>query len=283
MEKRRLGKTGHMSSVLAFGGAAVGNVTQDQADRAINLAVEHGINHIDVAPSYGEAELRLGPWLERHRKDVFLGCKTQVRDRGGAWESLKRSLDRLRVDHFDLFQFHAVDDLETLNVILGPGGAMEAVLEARKQGLVKFIGITGHRPYTHVEALNRFPFDTVLFPLSRVHAGHVNDFNNFVPLLEACRRNDVGAIAIKAISKRNWNGGARTHRTWYEPFATQPEIERSLWYTLSQEVATAPLPSDLDLWPMVIDAAERFKPMTAEEQQAALGEVAQYRPVSVPG
>jgi aryl-alcohol dehydrogenase-like predicted oxidoreductase len=282
LEKRRLGKTGHLSSIVTFGGAAVGKVTQDEADQAINLAQEHGINHIDVAPAYGDAELRLGPWLEKHRKDVFLGCKTQARHKAGAWESIKRSLERLRVDSFDLYQFHAVDDLETLSVVLGPGGALEAVLEAKQQGLIRFIGITGHRPYTHVEALNRFDFDTVLFPLSRIHAAHVNDLNNFAPLLEAARRKDVGMIAINAISKRPWDGATRTHRTWYEPFDTQEEIDKSLWYTLSQGVTTAPLPSDLQLWPMVIDAAERFRPMTPDEQSAALSDVAQYRPIYVP-
>ena len=282
MEKRRLGKTGHMSSLLAFGGAAVGRVTQREADRAIGLAREHGINHIDVAPSYGDAELRLGPWLKRHSKEVFLGCKTTARDKAGAWESMKRSLERLKVDRFDLFQFHGVDDLETLHVIVGPGGALEAVLEAKQQGLLSFIGITGHRPYTHVEALNLFDFDTVLFPLSRVHAAHSNDFNNFGPLLAAAHKKDVGTICIKAISKRPWGGTVRTHTTWYEPFDTQAEIDQSLWYTLSQGATTCPMPSDLELWPMVIDAAERFKPMTPDKQESALKEVSRYRPISVP-
>jgi aryl-alcohol dehydrogenase-like predicted oxidoreductase len=175
MEKRRLGKTGHMSSVLTFGGAAIGQVSQQEADAAIELAVKHGVNHFDVAPTYGEAELRLGPWMEKNRNEIFLGCKTTERSKAGAWESLQHSLERLRVKHFDLFQFHGVNDLETLNAILGPGGALEAVLEAREQGLVHYIGITGHRPFVQVEALNRFPFDTVLFPLNRVLAARRND------------------------------------------------------------------------------------------------------------
>jgi aryl-alcohol dehydrogenase-like predicted oxidoreductase len=284
MEKRRLGKTGQVSTILTFGGAAIGNVTQAEADKAIELAiVEHGVNHVDVAPSYGQAELRLGPWLQRHRKEVFLGCKTTARDKITAWESIKHSLDRLRVDHFDLFQFHAVDDLETLNIVLGPGGALEAVLEAKEQGLLRFVGITGHRPYVHVEALNRFDFDTVLFPLSRVHAGHMNDFNNFVPLLHAAKTKDVGLISIKAISKRNWPGTTRSHQTWYEPFDTQKEIDRSLWYTLSLGVTTAPMAGDLALWSMILDAAERYQPMSQAEQQEAITEVAQYRPIASPG
>lgn len=283
MEKRRLGKTGHMSSILALGGAAFSTVAQAEADAAINTALEHGINHIDVGPLYGDAEIRIGPWMGRHRKDFFLGCKTQARDKNAAWESIRRSLDRLRVDYFDLFQFHGVDDLETLGRILGPGGAMEAVLEAKRQGLIKHIGITGHRPFVYVEAINRFDFDTVLFPLSRVHAAHVNADNNFSPLLEACKRKDVGTIAIKAVSKQVWQTDTRAYRTWYEPFDDQRQIDRSLWYTLSQGVTTAPMPSDLRLWSKVIDAAERFRQMSLEEQAAAVDEVKQYQPISSPG
>ena len=283
MEKRRLGKTGQMSSILALGGAAIGTVTQAEADAAITMAMEHGINHIDVAPSYGDSELRIGKWMPEHRKDFFLGCKTQARDKASAWESIKRSMERLKVSYFDLFQFHGVDDLKTLDTILGPGGALEAVLEAKQQGLIQYIGITGHRPGVYVEALNRFDFDTVLFPLSRVHAAHFDNDNDFRPLLEEARRKDVGVITIKAISKRLWPSGDRSYHTWYEPFDTKAEIERSLHYTLSQGVTTCPMPSDVRLWPMVISAAERYRPMAASEQQTALDEVRQYQPISVPG
>lgn len=283
MEKRRLGKTGQMSTVLAIGGAAVGNVTQEEADAAMRLAMEHGINHIDVAPSYGEAELRIGPWMTEHRKEFFLGCKTQARDKAGAQESIKRSMDRLRTDHFDLFQFHGVDDLDTLGRILGPGGALEAVLEAKQQGLIRHVGITGHRPSVYFEALKRFDFDTVLFPLSRVHAAHFDEGNDFRPLLDAAKRNDVGVLAIKAISKRNWPDTERPYHTWYEPFDQQAQIDRSLWYTLSQGATTCPMSSDIRLWPLLISAAERYKPMTAEEQTVAVDDVKEYRPISLPG
>ena len=228
MEKRRLGKTGHMSSILTLGGAALGTITQAEADAAITMAMEHGINHIDVAPSYGEAELRIGPWMPEHRNDFFLGCKTTERDKAGAWESIKRSLDRLQVSYFDLFQFHGVDDLDTLDTILNPGGALEAVLEAKQQGLIKYTGITGHRPNVYVEALKRFDFDTVLFPLSRVHAAHFNEDNDFRPLLDLAKQKDVGLITIKAISKRVWPSTDRSYHTWYEPFDSQEDIERSL-------------------------------------------------------
>lgn len=280
MEKRRLGKTGHMSTILTLGGAAFWEVTEAEADAAINLAIEHGINHIDVAPRYGDAELHIGRWMPRYRKDFFLGCKTMARDKAGAWESIRRSLSRLQVDDFDLFQLHAVDDVETLDTILGPDGALEAVLEARQQGLLKYIGITGHRPGVYAKALERFDFDTVLFPLSRVHAAHFNDKNDFRPLVELAQRNDVGMIAIKAISKRLWPSKSRPFSTWYEPFDAQADIDRSLAYTLTQGVTTCPTAGDVKLWPMLIDAAERFTPLTPTEQAAALDEVAQYQPIS---
>ena len=279
MEKRRLGRTEHMSSVLAFGGAALGRVTQAEADAAIELAIGHGVNHFDVAPTYGQAEVRLGPWMEKHHNEIFLGCKTTERSKAGAWESLQRSLERLRVDGFDLFQFHGVNDLETLDVVLGPGGALEAVLEAREQKLVQHIGITGHRPAVQVEALNRFPFDTVLFPLNRVLAARRNDYSDFSVLLDQAKQKDVGMIAIKAVTKRPWQSPSHIYRTWYEPFDDQVDIDKSIWYTLSQGITTAPMPADPALWPMVIDAAERFRPMDSEEQAAVISEAGRYQSI----
>jgi aryl-alcohol dehydrogenase-like predicted oxidoreductase len=279
MEQRRLGKTEQMSSLIAFGGAALGPVTQAEADAAIDMAVEHGVNHFDVAPIYGEAEIRLGPWMEKNRKEVFLACKTHVRSKTKAWESIKRSLERLRVDQFDLYQFHGVDQLETLNVILGPGGALEAVLEAKEQGLIRHIGITGHRPYLQIEALNRFEFDTVLVPISPVFAAHPDDFNDFATLLELAHQKDVGIIAMKTFAKRRWLGEGHRYRTGYEPFNRQAEIDASLWYTLSQGVTTAAMPGDLKLWPMVIDAAERFRMLEVQEQADAVRQMRRYWPL----
>lgn len=279
MEKRRLGKTGHQSTVITFGSAAFWKVSQDEADAAIELALEHGVNHFDVAPSYGQAEVRLGPWMEKHHNEVFLACKTGKRGKSQAWEQINRSLETLRVDHFDLYQFHGVNDIEALNVILGPGGALEAVLEAQGKGLVRHIGITGHHPFVLVEALRRFDFETVLFPLNRVLAAHPNDYNDFVPLLETAAAKDVGTIAIKSVTKRPWEGPMHMYRTWYEPFDEQEGIDKSLWYTLSQGVTTAALPSDARLWPMVLDAAERYRPMTAQEQAEAVAEVERYKPI----
>jgi aryl-alcohol dehydrogenase-like predicted oxidoreductase len=276
MEKRRLGKTGQMSSIVTFGGAALWLVSQAEANAGIEMAIQHGINHIDVAPQYGQAEMRLGPWLEKHRAGIFLACKTMERTKIKAWESIKQSLKTLRVDHFDLFQFHGVDDLETLTKVLGHGGALEAVLEAKQQGLIRFIGITGHRPKIIIEAMNRFDFDTVLFPVNRGMAAHPNDSNDFNTLLQVAHKHDVGTIAIKAIAKSHWEQPMHMYKTWYVPFEEQNDIDKSLWYTLSQDITTAALPGDLRLWPMVINAAERFSPMNAQKQVEAVSEVIQY-------
>ncbi len=281
MKVRRLGKTEHMSSIIALGGAALWQIEQAEADEAIEMAISRGVNHFDVSPTYGQAEIRIGSWLARSKKKVFLACKTRERGKTQAWEGLKRSLETLKVESFDLFQLHGVDDTETLNVVLGPGGALEAILEAKEQGLVRFIGITGHRPFVHLDAINRFDFDTVLFPLNRVHTAHRDDWNNFFPLLEMAHQKDVGVIAIKSIAKRPWET-TRSYRTWYEPFDKPAEIEESLWYTLSQDITTAVMPSELKLWSMVIDAAEKFNPLDEKEQQKAISRVAQYQPLVAP-
>ena len=181
METRPLGKTGHHSSIVVFGGFAVGWVDQAEADAALDMAYSNGINHIDVSPMYGEAEARIGSWIGRNGKKFFLACKTHEREKASAWESLQRSLETLKVDSLDLFQFHGVDSVAALDRILGPGGAMEAVQEAKVQGLLRFIGITGHNPPLHNIALQRFDFDTVLFPLNRIHAAHPTDWHMLQP------------------------------------------------------------------------------------------------------
>lgn len=274
MENRSLGKTGYKSSVLALGGAALWDVTQDEADTAIRMTLDHGINYFDVSPRYGQAEMRLGPWIEKHRKEIFLACKTADRGKTKAWESIRRSLDRLRTDYFDLFQFHMVSDTETLNVVLGPGGALEAVLEAKDKGLVRCIGITGHRPYVQIEALNRFEFDTICFPLNRVISARPNDYSDFSFLMDVAHEKGVGIIAIKAVAKQPWGLGPHMYRTWYEPFSNQIDIDKGIWYTLSQSVSTAVMPADVRLWPAVIDAAERFELQDTFEQEAAIMEIA---------
>ncbi len=283
METRRLGRTGHQSSIIIFGSFALFRVGQKEADAALENALDNGINHIDVSPVYGQAEERIGSWFKRNGKRFFLGCKTHERRKDGAWESLNHSLETLHVDHFDLFQLHGVDSLDVLNTALGPGGAMEAVLKAREQGMVRYIGITGHRPPVHNEALQLFDFDTVMFPLNRVHAAHPLEWNDWRPLLKTAKQKDIGVMAIKSVAKQAREGpNEKGYNTWYEPFDEAREIEKSLWYTLSQDITAAVMPGELRLWPMLIDAAKRFKPLSAEQQQRYVSEASRYQPLVGP-
>ena len=287
MEKRRLGKTGHNSSIIIFGGFALFRISQAEADEAIENAWSNGINHIDVSPIYGEAEKHLGSWFKRHGKQFFLACKTAERKKKGAWESIKRSLETLHVEKFDLFQLHGIDDPKTLKTALGPGGAIEAIIEAKEQGLLDYIGITGHNPINHNLALQLFDFDTVLFPLNRIHAAHVTEWNDWKPLMKTAKQKDVGLMAIKSVAKGTWpDGVAREHahkyNTWYEPFEKEEDLKKSLWFTLSQDITGAVLPGDLKLWPAMIEAAHNFKHLSKKVQQEYMDEVKKLKPLMGP-
>ena len=272
MERRRLGRTSHWSSVVTFGTAAIGRVSQEVADRAVRTALDAEVNHIDVAPSYGEAELRLQPWIGQIRNRVFLGCKTKERTREAAGAELRRSLERLGTDRFDLYQLHAVSKLADLDECTRTGGALEALVEARKEGLVRWLGITGHThdaPRTHGEALRRFDFDTVMFPLNFVLWANPEYRRDAEALLEACRARDVGVHVIKAVAKDPWGERARTHTTWYEPFTDPAVIDQAVAFVLSQPVTTLCSVGDVTVLPRVLAAAERWRRMD-EAAQAAL-------------
>ncbi len=280
MEKRRLGRTGHLSTVITFGAVALARVSQAEADRAMELVLEYGVNHIDVAPSYGEAEVRLGPWMPQIRSQVFLGCKTQQRTREGAWAELHRSLERLRVDSFDLYQLHAVGTLEELDKCTAPGGALEAIIQAREQGLVRWIGITGHghqAPATHLEALRRFDFDTVMFPLNFVLYSDPAYRAAADQLLRVAREKDVGVQIIKTVARGPWGTEPKTHDTWYAPFTDPEKIYRAVAFVLSLPVTTLTTPGDLRLLPHVLAAGARFRPLSQEGMAALLAEARQYQ------
>jgi len=215
MEKRRLGRTGHMSTVLTLGCAALWSVSQREADEVLELALEHGINHIDVAPTYGDAELRLQKWMREHRDDFFLACKTRERTKDGAAAEILRSLERLGVDYFDLYQLHGLDDPRELEVVFGEDGAMEAIMEAREEGTVRHIGITSHNPLSAVEAIRRFDFDTVLLPLNYILLRHAVPANDYRPLLKLAKEKDMGTIAMKAFTKEPWPTEERRYQTYY--------------------------------------------------------------------
>ena len=277
MQTRRLGRTEQKSTIVIFGGSALASVSQREADQTLPLLLEHGVNHIDVAPNYGEAELRVGPWMQTHRRDFFLACKTERRTKEEATKELRRSLERLRVDHVDLYQLHAVDEPDDLEIALGPGGALEAILQARQEGLLRFVGITGHSPAVQAEALRRFEFDTVMFPLNFVLRAHRSELNDWEALLRLAREKDVGVMAVTAIAKGSWSTETRPYRTWYEPFDDQEAIDRALWFTLSQDVTAALTAGDVRLIPKVVDAAERFRPLSSEEQAQLVATGSQLR------
>ena len=279
MERRRLGRTGQMSTVVAFGSAGVGRVSQDVADPAIQTALDYGVNHFDVAPSYGDAELRLRPWMPRIRKQIFLGCKTKQRSRHAAKAELHRSLERLGTDRLDLYQLHAVCKLQELDECTGKGGALEALIEARDEGLTRWLGITGHShdaPATHLEALRRFPFDTVMFPLNFVLWAIPEYRRDVIKLLEHCRQKDVGVHIIKTLAKDPWGDRPKTHTTWYEPFTDQAIIDQAVAFVLSQPVTTLCSVGDVTVLPKFLAAADHYHPLTSGAQEALVATAGQY-------
>ncbi|NUO34191.1 MAG: aldo/keto reductase [Dermatophilaceae bacterium] len=274
METRRLGRLGHESSVLIYGAAALAEVTQDVADASIQQALDGGINHFDVAASYGEAELRLGPWMPRIRDRIFLATKTGRRDRDSAWREINASLERLQTDRVDLLQLHAIGDLGELDLATGPDGALEAAVRAQDEGLVGAIGVTGHgqeAAQTHLEALRRHPFATVLTPLNPVLWRDDTYRTAYLALVDEVRRQDAGLMTIKTVSRRNWPQGAdQTHSTWYEPFQRQEAITAAVsWVLAHDEVAGIPTAGDVGLLGMLLEAERnRITPAEAELQLA---------------
>lgn len=279
MEQRRLGRTGHMSSVVAFGAAGIGKVDQETADKAIQTALDHGVNHIDVAPSYGEAELRIGPWMPKIRSQVFLGCKTNIRDAEGSWDQCQRSLERLQTDRFDLYQLHSVGKLEALNEVTAKGGALETLIKAREQGLTKWLGITGHThdaPSTHLEALRRFDFDTVMLPLNFVLWSIPQYRRDFEALLEECARRDVGIHVIKTLAKGPWGEQEKRYACWYEPFDDQPTIDQSVAFNLSLPITTMCSTGDTVILPRMLAAAERARALQPAARESLLATAGRY-------
>ena len=284
MQRRKLGRTGHESTVVTFGAAGIGRVTQDVADQAVEVALRHGVNHIDVAPSYGEAMERLAPWMPKLRDRVFLGAKTRLRTRQEARDDIRSCMRRLGVDSFDLFQLHSVTSMELLDEVTGAGGALEALIEMRDQGLTKWIGITGHGPEVPVvqlEALRRFDFDTIMFPVSASIYANAEYRRHAEALLEDANSKNVGVQTIKMIARGGWGDRDRECTTWYDPHREQPDIDQALWWVLSQPMHTAPSVGDVTLLPKVLDAAERFTPMGTAEQEKVVA--AQRPPLPEPG
>ena len=282
METRRFGRTGHMSTIAIFGAAAFNKISQEDADKTMEQVIEAGINHIDVAPSYGEAEIRIGPWMPRERGRFFLGCKTQERTREGAWKEMQESLKRLQTESFDLYQAHAITTMEELDAITMKGGALEAFVQAREAGLTKFLGITGHgvnAPQIYLEALRRFDFDTVLFPLNFVQMANPEYRKYAEELIETCRAKDVGTMAIKFITKGPWGDKQHTATTWYEPFEDMETIQNGVNFALSYDVTGLCTAADVRILPLVLQACENFAPLNKDEIEAMIKSGEQYEPL----
>jgi aryl-alcohol dehydrogenase-like predicted oxidoreductase len=275
IERRPFGRTGHLSTVTLFGAAALARASQDEADRALEVLLRFGVNHIDTAARYGDSELRIGPWMARHRRDFFLATKTGSRSAPEAREDVHRSLERLRVDHVDLIQMHSLGHPDDWDQAMGPGGALEALVEARAQKLVRFIGVTGHGwsiPAMHRRSLARFDFDSVLLPYNVFFAQNERYRQAFKEVLTIARERNVAVQVIKSIARGPWATTDRTHTTWYQPLEAQVDIDRAVHWAMGVPGVHLNTAGDLALLPRILDAASRFERRPSDEAMTTMAE-----------
>ncbi len=275
--KQLFGRTGHQSTRALFGAASLGRVTQDEADRTLEVLLSYGVNHIDTAASYGDAELRIGPWMREHRKNFFLATKTEKRTYQEAKEELHRSLDRMKVESVDLWQMHVLVKPEEWEIAMGAGGALEAFVEAREQGLVRFLGVTGHglsTPNIHYHSLERFDFDSVLLPYNFVLMQDPEYHSSFEKLLAVCQDRKVAVQTIKTICRRPWGDRVPTHATWYEPLENQDAVEHAVHWVLGNPQVFINTVGDIHVLPKVLEAASRFD--TRPSEDVMLQDVEEY-------
>lgn len=273
IEKQPFGQTGHVSTRTLFGAAALGRVTQAEADSTLEVLLEYGVNHIDTAASYGDAELCIGPWMEHHRGDFFLATKTGERTYDKAREEIHRSLERLQVDQVDLLQLHGLVDPDEWEVALGSGGALEAAVEARDAGLVRLIGVTGHgvtAPVMHKRSLGRFEFDSVLLPLNYPMMQNPQYAADFEALAALCQQRNVAVQTIKSVCRRPWGDRPHIRATWYEPLEDQADIDRAVHWVLGHTGIFLNTVGDIHVLPRVLNAASRFGECPSEEEMAEL-------------
>lgn len=278
MEKRALGKTGLKLSVIGFGGIVVSDATPAQATLRVKEAIDFGVNYFDVAPSYGDAEIKLGPALKPYRKDVILGNKTQMRDKAGARRELEQSLSRLETDYFDLYQFHAVSSIEDVEQIFGPDGAMETFKEAKQEGLIRHIGFSAHTVDAALLLMDRFDFDTIMFPFSASswHAG------NFGPqVMQRAHEKGLGILALKSMARGPWPEGTseRLPKAWYEPMTNPVEALNGLRFVLSHPITTAIPPGNEDLFKMALNIVSDYTPLSPEEIEIIKRDASQQSPL----
>ena len=269
LPQRAYGDTGQRLSIIGFGGLVVSGVEQEQASRIVAEAIEKGVNYFDVAPSYGDAEFKLGPALEPYRKNVFLACKTEQRTRDGAAAELAESLQRLRTDHVDLYQLHAIADVQKdVDVAFGKGGAMEAFLEAKKQGRVRYLGFSAHSEEASLAAMDRYDFDSILLPINFA-TFYKSSFGPRV--IEAAKSKGVARLALKALAKQQWPTDDPTRKQypkcWYQPVTDREQAKLALYFTLSQPITAAIPPGDESLFRMALELAMGFRPVSQQEKQ----------------
>ncbi len=270
--KQAFGRTGHISTRAIFGAAALGQVTQDEADETLELLLKYDINHIDTAASYGESELRIGPWMAEHRHQFFLATKTEKRTYDAAKAEFERSLKRLRVASVDLIQLHYLVGEEEWKIAMSHGGVLQYLLEAREQGLVKYIGVTGHDvaiARMHQKSLERYDFDSVLLPFNYPMMQNPIYAEGFQRILEMAKTRNIAVQTIKSITRRPYHG-SHTHGTWYEPLSTQASIDKAVHWVLGQEGVFLNTVGDIHLLPMVLDAASRFEARPSEAEMQAM-------------
>jgi aryl-alcohol dehydrogenase-like predicted oxidoreductase len=271
--KQPFGRTGHASTRILFGAYALSKATQVEADRILELLLEYGVNHIDTAILYGNAEKRIGPWMEKHRGDFFIATKTRRRTYQGAWDDLQRSLDRLRVDYVDLWQMHGLTSPAGWERAMGPGGTLEAFVEARDRGLVRFLGVTGHglkAPAMHLRSLERFDFDTVLVPYNYSLIQNARYAADFEALVRLCRERHVAVQTIKSIARRPWKGRPKTYNTYfYEPLDTQEAIDKAVHWVLGYPDVFLITAGDMQVLPKILEAANRFEGRSSAAEMAA--------------
>lgn len=266
--KQKFGNTGHLSTRTIFGAAALSNVTQTEADQTLDVLLKYGINHIDTAAGYGESELRIGPWMEKHRNKFFLATKVFRRRYKETCEQIEQSLERLRVSSIDLIQLHNLTDPRSWERVMGENGALKALVEAREQGLVKYIGVTGHGftvAEIHMRSLERFEFDSVLLPYNYVMMQNPKYATDFENLLKICQDRGIAFQTIKSLARRPWGKKERKWKTWYEPFDDQTNIDRAVHWVLKREGIFLNTSSDIHLLPKILDAASRFETEPTDE------------------
>jgi aryl-alcohol dehydrogenase-like predicted oxidoreductase len=272
--KRRFGRTGHSSSRVIFGAYALSGATQAEADRVLDILLEYGVNHIDTAPMYGNAEKCIGSWMVKHRDRFFLATKSRKRSYEGAWEDLQRSLSQLRVDHVDLWQMHGLTNPVGWEKAMGPGGALEAFIEARDKGLVRFLGVTGHGskvPAMHKRSMERFDFDAVSLPYNYELMQNRRYAAGFDELVGLCRKRKVAVQTIKSIARRPWGSGPKTYNTYfYEPLETQDAIDKSVHWALGLSNSFQITAGDMRLLPKMLDAAGRFEKRPSDAEMSAV-------------